>query len=164
MTTCSSHCKQTSVKLDKMLDKMNKLENLDKMLDKMNKLENLFKTTSDLTHTELVKLHVDMKNVKSKIKSTPEKRDEIEFDKSFLPFNDIEKLKDFNTLITDDNGEKEKFVKFLKHLGGVDYKNATHIIMKTILNPELGMQFSMKGRTESKKPFNQLEIFNCITG
>ena len=119
---------------------------------------------SDLTHSELVKLNVDMKYVKSKIKSTPEKRDEIEFDRSILPFNDMQKLNDFNTLITDDKSEKENFLKFLKHLGGVDYKNATHIIMKTILNPELGMQFSIKGRTENKKPFNTLEIFNCITG
>ena len=118
--------------------------------------------SNDLIHDEIVKMGQDVKTLRSKTKTTFD----LQKDKMILPdfpFKDIEALSKFEEKLVQEEGSKVSFERYLKRLGGFSYKNALHIIMKTIISPELGMQFSMRGRSDKKK-FESLEIFKCIKG
>ena len=135
------------------------------MEKRLNKLEascSGIRKSNDIIHNEVIKIGQDVKYLKSKAKNVADiERDSMDF--SDLPFQDIDKLSEFEVKLVCEEGLKEKFIRYLKNLGGVSYKNALQLILRKIVAPELGMRYSMRGRADKLK-FGDLTMYKCVTG
>ena len=104
------------------------------------------KAANDLIHEEILKIHHDVKSFKSSQTSVARVTDDGNEFNSF-PLQTLKSINDSELLLKEQNF-KETFFSFLKKLGGVDYKNSLHIMMRRIISPEVGIQFCMKGRKD----------------
>jgi len=151
MCTLEHKCKEIKKSNELIMERIERLENKCTGIRKSN----------DLIYAEIIKIGQDMKALKSKARS-PIDADEHNMNFAELPLVEVEKFNQFDNKLIVEEGMQERFTKYLKSFGGVNYKNAIHIIMRRIMAPELGMKYSLRGRTD-KIQIGSTTIYKCIS-
>ena len=116
--------------------------------------------SNELLHKEILLLKQELRSLRKNLqKEDLPTESNIEF-----PIDSIEKFQDFEALLSSSTDEKRHVVKKLKLVGGVQIRSVVNNLMRSVMTKEVGASFSLKGKSENKRSFENTKLFECIIG
>ncbi|XP_018570325.1 uncharacterized protein LOC108910253 [Anoplophora glabripennis] len=79
-----------------------------------------------------------------------------------LPLTTSEQLQELENKI-ENAADLQDLINVLSHVGGDTIKKNVHFIMKKLMDGELSLHYSAKGKKQ-KKDFSKLSVYNAVLG